>query len=266
LLVLALAAESAQAEDFWGRMLPDQPADFIFGYGSLINAVSRDATLSHPIHAIPVRVSAAFGYVRAWNDRSPSGFTALGLRKSDPGESAMTINGVLYPVEGAEMTAFDGREHGYVRVEIPHADIEAVSWQAIPVKGRIWTYVPDIPGKDPGTALSAADARFPLLESYIDVVIEGGLEYGPEFAREIIATTKGWSTFWLNDRVLPRRPWVFDRHSAAVDELLAAFAPHFSDRLFPEQYAATYLAGSNAQSKQSPACRDCFPPLSRRAR
>jgi hypothetical protein len=86
----------ARATDWWGRKLPDIPTQFIFGYGSLINAASRNSTAGNPIPAIPVRVSAAFGHIRAWNDRSPSGFTALGLRVPRPGEQATTINGVLY--------------------------------------------------------------------------------------------------------------------------------------------------------------------------
>ena len=40
------------------------------------------------------------------------------------------------------MTKFDAREAGYARLEVPHADIEAVSWQSIPKEGHIWVYVP----------------------------------------------------------------------------------------------------------------------------
>src|SRR5512142_1838510 len=92
IIVVTLTAAiswSAGAEDFWGRRLPDQPTQFIFGYGSLINTASRNSTAAKPAPAIPVRISAAFGYIRAWNERSPSGFTALGLRHPDKGEAAM---------------------------------------------------------------------------------------------------------------------------------------------------------------------------------
>jgi hypothetical protein len=256
IMLLVTIALPVRAEDFWGRMLPDQPANFIFGYGSLIDTTSRNATATHPVPAIPVRASAGFGYIRAWNDRSPSGFTALGLRKPASGEKAMTINGALFPVEGNDMAAFDARERGYVRLEIPRADIAAVSWQALPARGRIWVYVPAIAGKAPGVGLPPADIRFPILESYIDVVVEGALEYGPEFAREIIVTTKDWSRYWLNDRELARRPWVFDSRSATVDKMLAAYAPHFADRKFPEEYVAKYLTDiSNARAPQSRAGR-----------
>ncbi len=240
-VLLVAASQVAAAQGYWGRMLPGQPGNFIFGYGSLINSASRNATPPRPIHAIPVRVSAAFGYVRTWDDRSRSGFTALGLARPGPGAEAMTINGVLFPVDGNEMAAFDAREAAYVRVEVPRSDIEAVSWQRLPAQGKIWVYIPERPGEAPGMDLPPPDASFPLLQSYIDLVIEGGLEYGPGFAREIIATTAGWSRFWLNDRELARRPWVFDKDYSAVDHLLAALAPHFADRLFPEQYAARNL-------------------------
>ena len=153
----------------------------------------------------------------------------------------MTVNGVLFPIDGNDMTAFDAREKGYTRVEVPHPDIEAVSWERLPAQGKIWVYIPDVPGKPPGVDLPQPNPSYPLLESYIDVVIEGGLEYGPEFAREIIETTAGWSRYWLNDRQLGRRPWVFDKSYNTVDGLLAALAPDFSDRLFPEQYAAKNL-------------------------
>src|SRR4051794_18968267 len=109
-MVAAFAPPAAAGDtEWWGRKLPDPPSQFIFGYGSLINTQSRNSTATGPIPAVPVRVSAAFGYIRTWSDRSPSGFTALGLRKPGPNEQATTINGVLYPVEGADMAKFDAR-------------------------------------------------------------------------------------------------------------------------------------------------------------
>ena len=248
-MVGLLTASQTQAGDaqWWGRKLPDAPSQFIFGYGSLINTASRNATASAPIPAIPVRVAADFGFIRTWNDRSPSGFTALGLRRPGPGEQPTTINGVLYAVAGDDMSKFDAREVGYARVEVPHEKIEALSWQSIPKDGRIWVYVPVRPGHDPGVDPPQVDAAYPLLESYIDVVIEGCLEYGPDYARELIETTSGWSQYWLNDRELARRPWVHDALSSTVDQFLAKVPPastHLGDRLFSEQYAIRWAAKS----------------------
>jgi hypothetical protein len=239
--MLAVLAGRLGAKDFWGRKLTDAPTNFIFGYGSLINSTSRSATAAKPEPAIPVRVSVAFHYVRSWNDRSVSGFTALGLRRPEPGEAALTVNGVLFPVESSAMSAYDSRERGYSRLEVPLDQLEALSWQRLPVQGKIWVYVPVAAGKETAAAPAPPSKEFPLLQSYIDVVVEGGLEYGVEYAREIIETTRDWSIYWLNDREFARRPWVVDNKYDAVDELLAAAAPHFTDRMFPEQYAAKRL-------------------------
>jgi hypothetical protein len=245
LCALCLVVAPADAKDWWGTKLPDQPTEFIFGYGSLMNSASRSATLGETVQAIPVRVSAAFGYSRAWNIRSPSGFTALGLLKAGPGQKGSTINGVLYPVEGEDIAKYDEREKGYARVEAPRDEIEAVSWERLPEAGKIWVYVPAGPDGRVGEGLPPPDAEHPLLESYIDVVVEGALEYGEDFAREMLETTEGWSDYWLNDRELARRPWVRNPEAAEVDKMLAAVpkvAAKLKFRLFAEPYAIHWSA------------------------
>jgi hypothetical protein len=233
----------AFAQDYWGQKSIKQPTDYIFGYGSLINTASRNSSVTVPIPAVPVRVSAQFGFVRVWNDRAPSGFTALGLRKADASFPATTINGVLFPVTGGDIAAYDKREEGYARVEIPRSNIESLSWQGLPKEGRIWVYVPVRAGSEPGVGLPIPNGRYPLLQSYIDVVVEGGMEYGEEYAKELLATIKGWSTYWLNDRVLARRPWVADPKYGAVDALIKD-VPNFQNRLLPEDYAAKLATSS----------------------
>jgi hypothetical protein len=49
---------------------------------------------------------------------------------------------VLYPAEGADRSQFDEREEGYVKVEVPMSQIEAVGWQRLPETGHFWIYVP----------------------------------------------------------------------------------------------------------------------------
>jgi hypothetical protein len=238
------------AGDWQGHKLPNIPTNFIVGFGSLINTGSRNSTASACI-AIPVRVSASFGYIRSWNERR-EGFTALGLRKAKPGESGVTINAVLYPAEGPDGSQFDKREEGYVKVEVPMSQIEAMGWQRLPETGHFWIYVPVRSlaqgGQGvPGEGLPEPDVEHPLLQSYIDVVVEGGLEYGEEFAREIVETTDGWSRFWLNDREFARRPlWVLDPKAARVDELLkrTLTAAQLSSRAFPEVYTERVRAGA----------------------
>ena len=238
-----LAAQSG-ATDWWGQKLPNGPTDFIVGYGSLIDTPSRNSTVNKTVPAIPVRVSAAFGYLRAWNSHAAA-FTAQGLRKPRPGEAAMTINGVLFAVNDGDIAGFDQRECRYHKAEVKQDQIEAVGWEGLPRGGHIWIYVPNEPGT-PGCqgnadpAADRADFEHPLLQSYIDVVVEGGLEYGNEFAREILETTADWTPYWLNDRVVARRPWVHTPYAANIDELLkssSASGAVFASRAFPETYA-----------------------------
>jgi hypothetical protein len=251
LLVPLVSPGSAEDDVFWGDRLAGTPKHYIFGYGSLVNSESRRSTAGRDVPAVPARISADLGYLRSWNFRSPSGFTALGLRKAGPGESGATVNGVVYAVDGDSMEEFDRREAGYTRVPVPRDKIEAAGWQPVPPDGEIWMYVPNGPGWQPGVGLSLADEDFPILQSYVDVVVTGALEYGVDFAEELLDSTYGWSEYWLNDRDLPRRPWVFQKRWQEIDQLLANFPDEpgensFAARKMPERYAVYFIDGAVA--------------------
>ena len=249
LIVVLLLTSPIAAAGEWGHKLPNLPTQFVFGYGSLLDADSRDRTAGAALPAIPVRVSAAFGYLRAWVDRCSCGFTGLGLRKARSGEAATTINGVIFAVDGSSLSTLDRREDGYRRVPVPLSLIEAVSWQELPRTGQIWVYVPIGSGGEPGVELPEPTVQFPMLQSYIDVVLRGALTYGTDFASEVIETTTDWSIFWLNDREMPRRPWIHTSDYQIIDNLLKQVAPasgRFNDRLFPEDFAAKRLADPGA--------------------
>jgi len=246
LLAPLVSARAAEDDVFWGDRLASTPKHYIFGYGSLVNSESRRSTAGKDAPAVPARISADLGYLRSWNFRSPSGFTALGLRKAGPGENGATINGVVYAVDGDSMKGFDQREVGYTRVAVPRDKIQAAGWQPVPLEGEIWMYVPNGPSGRPGVGLSLADEDFPILQSYVDVVVIGALEYGADFAEELLDSTYDWSEYWLNDRDLPRRPWVFQKQWQEIDQLLAKFPDEpsendFAARKMPERYAVYFL-------------------------
>ncbi|MFS8038399.1 hypothetical protein ACI7BZ_15845 [Xanthobacter sp. AM11] len=150
------------------------------------------------------------------------------------------------------MAAFDRREGGYVRVEVLPALMEPVGWQGLPRAGRVWVYVPKGAAGGQAGPLPLPDADFPVLQSYVDVVLQGALAEGADFARELVATTFDWSPFWLDDRPVPRRPWANTPEAGAIDRLLAAVEPaagQFANRLYPELYAARHLQGAAAAPK-----------------
>ncbi|MEI8396252.1 MAG: gamma-glutamylcyclotransferase family protein [Rhodospirillaceae bacterium] len=251
LLGLAIAWPGATfAKDYWGTKLPDVPTQFLFGYGSLINTASRNSTATKLAPAIPVRVSANFGYIRSWIEQSKTGFTALGLRKPYNGETPTTINGVLYPVDVKDLPLFDERENGYTRVAVPLSEMEAVSWQQLPTDAQVWVYIPNKDGSNPEDRPVPPSRDYPIIQSYVDIVVEGAMEYGMDFARELLETTFDWNEYWLNDRQVGRRPWVHDKKAREVDKLMAATEPSASRlkaRLFPEVYAVRFYGTDAAK-------------------
>ena len=70
---------------------------------------------------------------------------ALGLRRIDLAtEKGATINGVIFPAP-SDLSAFDARENGYQRVEVPRDMVEMISWQKLPNDAKVWVYVPYAP-------------------------------------------------------------------------------------------------------------------------
>src|SRR5581483_4870559 len=98
---------------------------YVFGYGSLINAESRKRTGCSGA-ALPVRVQ---GIERAWNfaDRATR-MTYLGVIKR---EEAIT-NGILAAISAADWPLFDRREAGYTRTRLEPEQISDWNGQDVP--------------------------------------------------------------------------------------------------------------------------------------
>ncbi len=160
--------------------------NYLFGYGSLINNRSRAKT-GVTGTAFPVRIA---GYARAWNMPSGPG-TYLGVRSAKTGG----CNGLLCAVSDQELLRFDVRERGYRRESVSRSALEMLVPETLD-SFPIWTYVIDTPRKPTIMA--------PILQSYVDVVLDGCLVLGEDFAREFLRTTSGWEHPWQNDRSEPR--------------------------------------------------------------
>ena len=198
----------------------DDEVDFhyIFAFGSIINVathapwISSSDEFGHDSASLPGRpavLSSRMGYLRGWNFRSSTGFTALGIRRSK--ENALDINGVLYRVHTTMLKDFDRREVGYDRIQIPHDCIDFPSLKRqpladyidyVPRDARLWIYVP--------TECMVADEDHPILQSYVDSVMEGCLFWGgEEMAQAFVQLTTDWSVYFLNDTPNSRRPWLY---------------------------------------------------------
>jgi hypothetical protein len=86
---------------------------------------------------------------------------------------------------------------------------------------------------DPG-CIKPPSEETPMVQSYVDICINGCLELEAlyrtlneplakeSFTKEFIRTSSGWSEFWVNDRVYPRRPGAYRPSATDIDKALQA--------------------------------------------
>ena len=99
--------------------------------------------------------------------------------------------------------------------------------------------------------LDAASHAYPILQTYVDICVLGCLEFSREFAVEFIQSTVGWDGPWLNDRPVPRRPWVHQPKYKVIDQLLKDTIPEqFKCRKIPEEFGAEIILQARAQQGQ----------------
>ena len=198
---------------------------YIIGYGSLMEDASRERTAPHAGPARPVVVT---GFARGWYSRSKGpglGTTYLGVVE----DVASSLNAVMYEVEAGELAATDRRERSYCRVPVNPSAVKLLSAVESPIaKAQIWIY--EIRAGD----AAPVDEEHPIVQSYVDIFLAGCLEQEEryklqEFSLECVRTTHGWSAYWVNDRVYPRRPFVFQPRAPQIDKLLSEEVPaHWS--------------------------------------
>jgi hypothetical protein len=88
----------------------------------------------------------------------------------------------------------------------------------------VWAYINRLSKHELGDNL--ATPQFPIVQSYVDICIHGCLEVegrypcAAGFTEEFIATTDEWNRYWVNDRVYPRRPFIFQPASDQIDKAL----------------------------------------------
>jgi hypothetical protein len=193
---------------------------YIVGYGSLMEQASRQRTVPDAGEAVPVRVQ---GFRRAWIARgSATGFSTTYLGVAVDGHARM--NAVLFSLpDEAAVAAMDRRESGYCRVRIGTPQINTLDQSQI-AAGERWIYV----NKPQNTARPSR--IYPIVQSYVDIFLSGCLEvertfHLQDFARQCVTTTQGWSTNWVNDRIYPRRPFIYQPNAGAIDILLKRELP-----------------------------------------
>lgn len=159
------------------NLLP-MPRHAVFGYGSLVNR----ATHAY-LDAAPARLA---GWRRVWRHTSLRPYAYLSV---EPAEGQ--IDGLIALLPDADWPALDLREAAYARQVLPPDTLtHAATWPA-----EVSLYAVAEPG---------AQIRHPILQSYLDAVVQGfHREYGADGVRRFFETTAGWEVGVMDDRAAP---------------------------------------------------------------
>ncbi|MBK0327643.1 gamma-glutamylcyclotransferase [Rhodobacteraceae bacterium F11138] len=160
------------------------PQPHFFGYGSLVNRTTHDFADPQP--------AQLSGWCRAWRHTD---LRAVAFLTAIPAPGCI-IDGMIAHVPDGDWQALDKREWAYDRIpangSVTHGlrpDIDVAVYA-----------VPEARHRQPAK-------RYPILLSYLDVVVQGYLhEFGTDGAIRFFDTTQGWDTPILNDRAEPRYP------------------------------------------------------------
>jgi hypothetical protein len=174
---------------------------YIFGYGSLICADSRSRTgVSSEAYAVSIT-----GIARRWSVPVPDyGATALGAHQDENSH----CNGVVFAVDNDNLARFDQRERGYDRIRINWNQVQNLGHDPLPTAYPLWAYV----GFDSDDPMP----NRPILQTYLDVILNGCLAINSDFAERFIATTTPWQHL-RNDRHAPGYPRPLSDHSRHPD-------------------------------------------------
>lgn len=162
-----------------------------FGYGSLVNLKTHDYT--------DVRKVAITGWRRVWRSTTHREFAILSATP-DP---ETTLDGIIASVPKGDWAALDQREFAYRRNSLTNGT-------------AIYEIVDEI--------ISPASGPYPILRSYLDVVIQGYLrEFGPDGVARFFQTTDQWGPIH-DDRAAPLYP----RHQPISAEETAIIDHHLT--------------------------------------
>ncbi|MEM9364228.1 MAG: gamma-glutamylcyclotransferase [Bacteroidota bacterium] len=199
--------------------------NYIFGYGSLIEKESRMRTTPEAQIVHPVIVK---GFKRGWFARTGVYTLSTTFLGCVSDENAL-VNGVIYKISDEDLPLLDKREANYKRKLINPEKIEFLS-DLDDLDCAIWVYTNTFTSERE-LLKNVPDKNFPIVQSYVDICINGCLEIEQEFekAKEIgfaqmfIESTAYWNTFWANDRIYPRRPFIHRPNANTIDNYLKTY-------------------------------------------
>lgn len=204
-------------------------AQYIVGFGSLMQEASRKRTAPDADTAYPVEIT---GYRRGWfTQGSNTGFstTFLGVVP----DSSSHFNAVVFAITPDALTAMDKRESGYCRSAMNTTAVRLDGKGGELPEGQYWIYSNSV------DSIALPNSQFPLVQSYVDIFLGGCLEQEERysqtgFAERCISSTSDWSSYWVNDRIYPRRPFINQPQAGKIDRLLQKTLPNLFSQIVLE--------------------------------
>lgn len=172
----------------------EKPIVGYFGYGSLVN---ENTLRTKYIASIPAELK---NWRRMWDIPTGIDFGAqtVSLLTARPSQEHATKGVIVFDL-AENLPDVDKREHNYDRRTIQHHDID-IADEFRDLNCEFYVYEAH---KHP----DPSDEKPPILQSYLDAVLQGFLNiYGESGVEDFVASTANFHTPILRDRETPRYP------------------------------------------------------------
>ena len=220
LLFFSLLSFQALANPTSCNQTPAQGSNnYIIGYGSLMERESRMSTNPNAKLVEPILIKnfeRLFGH-------SGGNYKTTFLTLIE--KNGAKVNGVYYAVTLEDIIKTDQREKSYCRIKVNSNDLDFYGRKVKLENTNFWVYAANV------DRLQKPTATHPIVQSYVDIFLNGCFQIQEEFklesfAKDCVETTKEWSEHWVNDRIHPRRPFAI-ANAMKIDQLLSKYFTNY---------------------------------------
>ena len=220
LLFFSLFSFQALANPTSCNQTPAQGSNnYIIGYGSLMERESRMSTNPNAKLVEPILIKnfeRLFGH-------SGGNYKTTFLTLIE--KNGAKVNGVYYAVTLEDIIKTDQREKSYCRIKVNSNDLDFYGRKVKLENTNFWVYAANV------ERLQKPTATHPIVQSYVDIFLNGCFQIQEEFklesfAKDCVETTKEWSEHWINDRIHPRRPFAI-ANAMKIDQLLSKYFTNY---------------------------------------
>ena len=193
--------------------------NYIIGYGSLMERESRMSTNPNAKLVEPILIKnfeRLFGH-------SGGNYKTTFLTLIE--KNGAKVNGGYYAVTLEDIIKTDQREKSYCRIKVNSNDLDFYGRKVKLENTNFWVYAANV------ERLQKPTATHPIVQSYVDIFLNGCFQIQEEFklesfAKDCVETTKEWSEHWVNDRIHPRRPFAI-ANAMKIDQLLSKYFTNY---------------------------------------